>query len=223
MKTLAVTVIMFVSVSAFAQGVPVIDASNLAQAVQQVAAWEKQYAQMQQQISSLQSQLQSITGTRNLGTILNDPSLQQYLPNNWQSLLGSSNLSGTASDIYNQNKKYDACVSLIGDAKTICQGVAAKPSQDQGAAEDAYVKAQQQMKQIQSLMAQINQTNDPKAIAELQARISAEQAMILNTQNELLLYKMAAAAEAKIQDQQQNELNAKEADKRGWPQATSAE
>jgi type IV secretion system protein VirB5 len=38
--------------------------------------------------------------------------------------------------------------------------------------------------QIQSLMGQINQTTDPKAIAELQARIQAEQVMATNEAKE---------------------------------------
>ena len=38
-----------------AAGIPVIDASGLAQQVQQVASWAKQYTQMQQQFTQLQS------------------------------------------------------------------------------------------------------------------------------------------------------------------------
>ncbi|MPN49131.1 Type IV secretion system protein virB5 [bioreactor metagenome] len=58
-------------------------------------------------------------------------------------------------------------------------------------------------------MAKINDTPDPKAIAELQGRIAAEQAMIQNEQTKLQLYAMVAQAEDKIQQQQQRELQAR--------------
>ncbi len=49
-------------------------------------------------------------------------------------------------------------------------------------------------------MAKINGTPDPKAIAELQGRIAAEQAMIQNEQTKLQMYQMVAAAEDRLQE-----------------------
>jgi type IV secretion system protein VirB5 len=74
---------------------------------------------------------------------------------------------------------------------------------------DAFDQAKSRISQIQSLMQQINQTQDPKAIAELQARMAAEQAMIQNEQIKMQLYAMAAQAEEKMQKQQLNQINAK--------------
>ncbi|KDP89763.1 hypothetical protein W824_15140 [Clavibacter cf. michiganensis LMG 26808] len=77
--------------------------------------------------------------------------------------------------------------------------------------------------QIDQLMAKINDTPDPKAIAELQGRIAAEQAMIQNEQTKLQMYQMVAAAEDRLQQQRQRELNAKANARRGWiqPQVTN--
>jgi len=66
-------------------------------------------------------------------------------------------------------------------------------------------------------MRQINQTKDPKAIAELQGRIAAEQAMIQNEQTKLQMYQMVAAAEDRLQQQRRKEINAKIVDQRGYP------
>jgi type IV secretion system protein VirB5 len=93
--------------------------------------------------------------------------------------------------------------------KSLCQAQAVKPYQDQANAMDAFDQAKSRISQIQSLMQQINQTQDPKAIAELQARMGAEQAMIQNEQIKMQLYAMAAQAEEKMQDEQQNQINAR--------------
>jgi len=64
-------------------------------------------------------------------------------------------------------------------------------------------------------MAKINDTPDPKAIAELQGRIAAEQAMIQNEQTKLQLYAMVAQAEDRIQQQRAREMSMQDAAKRG--------
>lgn len=93
-----------------------------------------------------------------------------------------------------------------------------KGAQDKGFALDAYNAAKSRINQIDQLMQKINQTQDPKAIAELQARIGAEQANIQNEQTKLQMYAMVAAAEDRVQAQRQAEINAKANARRGWAQ-----
>jgi len=59
------------------------------------------------------------------------------------------------------------------------------------------------------MTAEISQTQDPKAIAELQARIATEQGMIQNEQSKLQALSMLAAAEKQLADQQANEISIK--------------
>ena len=71
-------------------GIPVIDAANLANSIQQVIAWGQQYTQMVDSINQLRAQYtqlqttyNSMTGDRGLGTLLNAPTDQaarRYLP-----------------------------------------------------------------------------------------------------------------------------------------------
>eukprot|EP01136_Pigoraptor_vietnamica_P035238 Opistho-1_new@100198 len=63
-----------------AQGIPVIDAANLIQTVQQVMNDITAISNQVQQIVQLQHQLNSISGARNLGDIFNNPLLRNYVP-----------------------------------------------------------------------------------------------------------------------------------------------
>ncbi|WP_167792551.1 type IV secretion system protein [Photobacterium damselae] len=80
-----------------------------------------------------------------------------------------------------------------------------KPAQDQAFAQAAYSKSQERVSQIEGLMQEINRTRDPKAIAEINGRIQAEQALIQNEQTKLSLYQASAEAEERILKQQEDE------------------
>ncbi|HGX6067293.1 TPA: P-type DNA transfer protein VirB5 [Salmonella enterica subsp. enterica serovar Infantis] len=237
MKTFSVSLVLAagiaVSSAAFAQ-IPVTDGASIAQQVaaqaETIAKWKMQYDQMTSQINQMKQQYESLTGSRNLGQILNNSALRDYLPNDWQGVYdavksgGYSGLSGRAQSIYEANKAFDACmVFKLVDQRTACEAQAVKGAQDKAFALDAYDKAKSRLTQIDQLMAKINDTPDPKAIAELQGRIAAEQAMIQNEQTKLQMYQMVAAAEDRLQEQRQRELNAKAGARRGWiqPQVTN--
>jgi type IV secretion system protein VirB5 len=199
----------------------VIDVAAIEQAAQQVAAWGEQNGQMIEQITTMGNQLaqlkqtyDSLNGNRSLGTIMNNPALRNYLPQDWQKVYdsvkqgGYAGLTGTAKTMYNQ--VYDSCKHItIDDERLACEASAVKGAQDKGFAMDAYDKAQGRMDQIDQLMAKVNDTQDPKAIAELQARIATEQANIQNEQTKLQMYAMVASAEDKMQQQNKREMNAR--------------
>jgi len=206
--------------------IPVTDVASITTQVtnqiETIAKWKMQYDQMVSQIDQMKQQYESLTGSRGLGQVMNNPALRDYLPGDWQGVYdavksgGYAGLSGTARTVYDQNKIFDGCAH-IGNAqqRTECEARAVKPAQDQAFALDAYDKAKSRLNQIDSLMAKINDTPDPKAIAELQGRISAEQAMIQNEQTKLQLYAMAAQAEHRIQQQRAREMSMQDAAKRG--------
>lgn len=216
---LVVTLSALMSSAAFAQ-IPVTDVASIGQQisaqVETIAKWKMQYDQMMSQIEQAKQQYESLTGSRGLGNIMNDPALRDYLPADWQSVYdsvrngGYNGLSGRGASVYNANKIFDSCAYLkVDEQRTACEARAVKASQDKGFALDAYDAAKSRINQIDQLMAKINQTQDPKAIAELQGRIAAEQANIQNEQTKLQLYAMVAAAEEKVQAQRQREIQAK--------------
>lgn len=189
--------------------------------------WAQQVQQMTSQIDQMKQQYGALTGSRGLGRVFDDPQLREYLPQEWQAVYdsvkrgGYSGLDGRAGSIYADNKVFDACQSFTQDEqRTACQAQAVKSSQDKAFALDAYDQAKGRLRQIDQLMGQINQTQDPKGIAELQGRIAAEQAMIQNEQAKLQMFQMVAQAEDKLQEQRQRELNAQILDKRGFKNRT---
>ncbi len=223
MKAFSVSIVLAAGIAmssaAFAQ-IPVTDGASIANSIQQqietMAKWKMQYDQMTSQINQMKQQYESLTGSRNLGQILNNAALRDYLPNDWQGVYdavksgGYSGLSGRAQSIFEGNKVYDLCANLAdSQQRTHCEAQAVKGAQDKAFALDAYDKAKSRLTQIDQLMAKINDTPDPKAIAELQGRIAAEQAMIQNEQTKLQMYQMVAAAEDRLQEQRQREINAK--------------
>jgi len=212
---------------ALAGGIPVIDAANLVQQIQQVISWGLQYEQMVEQINQLQATYNSMTGSRNMGQIFNDPKYKDYLPDNWKALYdqvksgGYNSLTGTAKAEYDKNKLFDACEHIgIAEQRTACEAAAVKMYQDKGTAMDAFDKAKDRLAQIDKLMKKINETSDPKDIAELQARIASEQAMINNEETKMRIYAMVAEAEDKVQRQRRHELVMKDAAKRGVPEVS---
>lgn len=231
MKKLSASCILAVGIAAssaaFAQ-IPVTDGASIAKSVENqietMAKWKMQYDQMVSQIDQMKQQYAAVTGARGMGELFNNPQLRDYLPQDWQGVYdsvksgGYAGLSGRAESIYDNNKVYDACAGFVSnEQRTNCEAQAVKGAQDKAFALDAYDAAKNRLSQIDQLMQQINQTQDPKAIAELQGRIAAEQAMIQNEQTKLQMYQMVAAAEDRLQQQRQKEINAKIVDQRGYP------
>lgn len=211
--------LVLISSQALAQ-IPVTDGAAIKTSVQQqvetMAKWKLQYDQMVSQIDQMKQEYQSITGVRGLGDVLNNPALRDYLPDDWQGVYdsvksgGYAGLSGRAGQVYNDNKIYDICVNHTNEQSRIsCEAQAVKGAQDKAFALDAYDKAKERLGQIDSLMQEINRTQDPKSIAELQGRIAAEQALIQNEQTKLQMYSMVASAEDRLQQQRQLEINAR--------------
>lgn len=221
---------LFISVAFYSQyslaGIPVTviadvptqlnQIQNFSQMLKDYAMMVDQLNQMKQQFSQMEKEYSSLTGSRNLGDILNSPEFKQYLPDDWQDIYsnirnnGYDGLSGAAKALRDASKVFDTC-SYINDAteKRVCEAQSIQAAQDQTFANDAYKKSTNRVQQIESLMTEINRTSDPKAIAELSARIQAEQALIQNEQIKLAMYQESSKAEKQLLDQQKHEADIK--------------
>ena len=198
-------------------GIPVIDGANLAQSIQQVLAWAQQYQQMaeqiqqaQQQLQQLESTYQSMTGSRGFGSLLSNPGLPQYLPDEWKTVYqtaaggGYSGISGTLSQILSDEQMSG---TIAQREQQFLQRSREAAATDKATGLRAYDGAKARLSQIQSLMGQINSTSDPKAIAELQARIGAEQAAINNEATKLQMIGMLQQAEQRLIAEQRQDTN----------------
>lgn len=199
----ACAVLALGSGGAGAQGIPVIDVANLVQTIQQVIDGITQINNQVQQIAQLQSQLNSINGVRNLGDIFNNPSLRNYVPAEAYTYLnavnssGYSGLSATGRALRNASMVYN-CMDLTGVARTTCQASLAQPYQHKGLLQDAMKSAAGRLVQIQSLMGQINATNDQKSVQEIQARIGAENALLAHEMSQVQMLQGMAESEERI-------------------------
>lgn len=204
--TLAIMVSLLGSPTAHA-GIPTFDVANLAQAIMEVLAWGEQYGQMFEQIEQMKQQYdqatqqyESLTGSRGFGDILNNQALRGVVPANLSSTYSSINsggysgLSSEAKSLRDASKIYN-CEDRTGDAQVACQSTLNQNSQTQANLQNALDLVQQRTGQIQSLQSQINSTSDPKAIAELQARIQSENSQISNDANRIALMNATADAQ----------------------------
>nr|WP_249744617.1 P-type DNA transfer protein VirB5 [Burkholderia pyrrocinia] len=196
----------------FAQGIPVFDAASVAQMLLTVQ-------NLQQQVQQAIAQYNALTGMRGfalIGSLLNNPVIAQSLPSGWQNIYtaiqngGYSGLTGAAQALRAASQIYN-CENQSGVDQQICQRALNKPFQDKALALQAYQTELSELTEIQNLVQQIQQTQDPKGIAELQARIQGEQAAVQQETTKLQLFRMMADTEDKLIAEQQHELDLKRA------------
>jgi type IV secretion system protein VirB5 len=208
---LASTVLVAASV-VHAQGIPVIDLSNLGQAVIMVDNLKQQVATLAQQYQTMTNQLAALTGNRGLGQILNDPALVNYLPSQWQSIyqqVASGKLPSITSAVQ-QIEQAEGMTGAAGAMQRSNDTLAANKAM----AMQAYQSTIARLTNIQGLMQQSDLTQDPAAKADLQNRLNAEVAMVNNEQTRMnLAMKLGdieekLAANQRMQQYQNNFLGA---------------
>jgi type IV secretion system protein VirB5 len=193
----------------------VVDFSAIMQLIQQVQTLQQVLANARNQLLQAQQALQSMTGSRGMQSLLGNV-VRNYLPTSWTQISGSSQSLSTAYPALTAS--FLALVN--GNAVLSSQALAALSPTDQqritaarntaamnqAIARGALSNASGRFAEIQSLISTIGLTNDQKSVLELQARISAELAMLQNEQTKLqtlnqTLQADAAAAREQMQEQ----------------------
>jgi type IV secretion system protein VirB5 len=188
-------------------GIPVIDATNLAQQVQQVVAWGKQYLQMEQEFEKLQQTYNSLNGVRGMASLVNNPALRKYLPSNYQDIL--NNGYGNYQAIRQASKLAgieDTNLDPNSDIANAFESNANQVAINRALAEEGYKQASNRFDAIQVLLDKINDAPESKDIADLQSRIQAEQVMMQNEQTKLMMLSQLAQAQRDIAQQQSKEI-----------------
>lgn len=204
MKRIIVACIALLSTHSFAAGIPVFDAANVMQAITSVQQLKAQLEQ-QKQI------YQAMNGSRGLGKLLNDPSLRNYLPADWQSVYdnlskgGLSGITGSAAVILKSTQHFDCTKLKEQNSRLQCEKRAGKIAQDKAFGLAAYEQSARRVEQIEALMGKINETADAKAIAELNARLQAENALIQNEQIKLQLFQYLSQVQDNAIEQEKRE------------------
>lgn len=181
---LLASTLMIQSGTVNASGIPTVDVAAIAQMVQQLMQLQQMYSQLQQQYNTAVNTLNNFTGSRGLGMIQYDLNLRQFIPSNYRSVLASIATSGKGALSDKGRQLYDSlnlqanCVDKKGEALAICEKRQANFAQTQAFLQEAEEKVQQRLTKVEGLMQEINNTTDAKAIADLQARIQAETALL---------------------------------------------
>jgi type IV secretion system protein VirB5 len=193
-----------------AQGIPVIDAANLAQTIQQVANDITKINNQVQQIVRLQQQLDSMNGFRGLGQVLNNPLLRNYVPPEAPMIVKAVNTAGygglnaTAKALRDAAMIYN-CLDLPEPQRKPCQARLALPYQHKALLQDAMEAAAGRVAQINGLMEQIDATADQKAVQEIQARIGAENALLAHEVSQIQMFVGMADSDERIARSQERE------------------
>lgn len=218
------TALTFVGASQAQAGIPVIDAANLAQAIQQVTAWAQQYQQMAQQYEQLMRQYQhlvrmhdNLRGDRGMAALVNNPMLRRYLPDEWNDVMrllqnpqGYSELQQAIEAIRTAARILD--ITETGLDPNSHAGRAYLAGQNQVAlnralGEEGYKRASQRIASIQVLLDRISGAPDAKDVMDLQARIQAEQVMVQNESVKLAMLVQLQQAQREIEEQQAREMS----------------
>ena len=206
-------------------GIPVIDVANLAQAIEQVLAWAQQYEQMvdqiqeaRNQVTQLQTTYDSMTGSRGLGTILNsavDQAARRYLPAGGSDIeqlasgivAGYGSLQATVADFKSSVSSLPIGIFTAGsNAANAWVAKVNSLATQKALGESAYSSAAQRTTDLENMIATIGVASDPKAIAEMQARIGAQQALVANENAKLQSLLYLQQYEQQQNDQRDNEV-----------------
>jgi type IV secretion system protein VirB5 len=174
-------------------GMPVIDAANLAQAIQQVLSWGQQLQGMTQQYQQLQSTYNSLTGPRGMQALL-PVSLanRNYLPANYAQMTGVINGTSTAYPVLSSQVQTSIQTNAILSTQRV-SGLSPQAQQfvrqsRQSAAtlgvlsQASQANASNNFSNVQSLIGALGSTRDTKASADLSGRIQSEQVMTQTNQ-----------------------------------------
>ncbi len=211
MKKLLASAVMFFGLimgNTAHAGIPVIDAANLAQAIQQVTAWAQQYTQMVEQYNKLQQQYNSLNGARAMAGLA--PITRGYLPSEYQTILDSG--FGASAAIRSASKVMGIEDTRIGPTTEIAKAFESNAKQaaiNRATTEEAYKRSSDRFTSIQILLDKVNNAPDAKDMADLQGRIQAEQAMLANENAKLAMLGQLASAQRDLAAQRSLEMRMK--------------
>lgn len=191
------------STNSVAGGIPVIDVAGLAQATATVLNLKTQIDNQISQLRQAEAEYRSITGSRNLGQLFNNPALRNYLPEDYGNLYdaiksgNNAQMSRALDSIAKQEKNYSA--QKNGKQRYDTQVLLNKATSIQ-----ALEAQSKRLDNIQNLMQQINFATDTKAAQDLSNRLAVEQATIQTEQTRINLMMQLNKANLELAQQQRD-------------------
>jgi len=188
---------LFLGNKTFAQGIPVYDAAGFAQLITQLDQMSKDYQKQLEQLDEAIKQSSAITGSRSMGDLANsdlEKQLRKYLPSTWKETLDIMNATNLPTGAYGTQNLYGELYSeydpLTGEealpdnpdgymAKALDKRTGTTYA-SMAASQQAYDNISSHMHTYETLLEELNNTQDLKSSVDLQARISAENGFIMS-------------------------------------------
>lgn len=195
-------------------------AANHQDEIQQFNTMVEQLRELQQTYQMVMSTYNAVTGSRGLGALqtLTNAS-RNYLPASTGDLLDTidgtsqtyNQMSGMVQHFTDQNAILNGnainSLNMTGQQLALFSQRRRNAAAIQATAQQSMNAAGQRYAYIQQMIDNINNTNDPKAIAELQARIAGEQVMLQNDQSKMSQMYAYLQNQERINQQQMRELS----------------
>lgn len=216
MKKTAASILLLASMlaynGAFAAGIPTFDISNF---IQQGLALDNDVTKikaLQYQVDSWKRQIEMSTGSRGMGTRAALMAVRD-LPGSWNSILQQvQSTTGTYGQMVNSIITSNAGLTpdqlnrMSPNMKDILMRTRNLGAMQKAMADTTTDVAGRQLMEIQGLTDQIDQANDPKAIADLNAALNAKKLELENTRIKLFAMDQQIQAEQKLIVSRQHEV-----------------
>jgi type IV secretion system protein VirB5 len=185
--------------------IPVIDVAAIQQMIQEMLAWQQQLNAMQSQLNQLRQTHTALTGNRGLGSLLHQTAADRnYLPSAWRDVDSvGRGISARYAQLHDRVRALvrnnaritdDELSHLPAGARQAILAARDAAATGEALTRAAYERSSDRFSSLGQLIDRINSTGDVKAIAELQGRIAAEQAMLENEAVKLQSYSYATDA-----------------------------
>lgn len=194
---LGIVVLALMPSAVRAQGIPVYDAASYTQFVTQLNQMSQDYQKQIEQLNESIKHTSALTGSRGMGSLANgslESDLRRYLPNTWQETMNIMNASGlgaaglgtqgTYATLYNRYSPVKGADFIKSDpAGTAAEALDRRTDTTfaaMAAGEEAFDSIPRRLGTYETLLSELDNTQDLKASIDLLARISAENGFILN-------------------------------------------
>ncbi|MBO9112208.1 MULTISPECIES: P-type DNA transfer protein VirB5 [Agrobacterium] len=205
-------VLMLAAEGASGQGIPVNDQAAIAKQIESIAQLKSQLDALNEQIGQarqLYGSLNKLTDMADVAEVLNDPAIRKALPSDFAAIKGLLKGNGTgvfgdsASRFLEGNSTYrtDADDFYAQELSRLQNKNAGQMS----LGEQIYDAATKRINGIDQLRGKISTAGDAKEIADLQARLQAEQAFLQTDVLRMEGLRMVQQAQNQVDEQRKAE------------------
>ncbi|MCH4539798.1 P-type DNA transfer protein VirB5 [Brucella tritici] len=206
------TVLTLSTGAAMGQGIPVIDQTAIAKHLESIAQLKSQLDVLHQQIEKaeeLYTSFNKLTDMADVAQVLNDPAIRKALPPEFAAVEGlfegngSGALNDAATKFLDKNTTYKT--SADDFYANELSRVQNKNAGQMGIGQKIYDAATKRIEGIDELRQKVSTASEAKEIADLQARLLAEQAFVQTDVLRMEGLRMVQQAQTQVDDQRKAE------------------